>query len=125
MTNVPPLPRERVPYCAIVDRPPLQLPERRAHGGVDDRQRRALGHRTADAAHRAAAADGPAAAARSAELGLARVRRCGSASGGCYDVLQKFGITPTLADQRRRSASNYPRVAQAATDAGWEFMGHG
>ena len=36
----------------------------------------------------------------------------------------KFGITPTLAINGSVCRS-YPRVAQAAKDAGWEFMGHG
>ena len=73
MTTTPSL-RDRLPYSAIVDRPPLEAARRRADGRVDDRQRRGLGDRAGDAAHSAAAADGPAAAARPAELGLARVR---------------------------------------------------
>ena len=40
------------------------------------------------------------------------------------DVLQKFRITPTLAINGSVCRS-YPRVAKAALDAGWEFMGHG
>jgi allantoinase len=41
-----------------------------------------------------------------------------------YEVLQKFGIRPTLAINGSVCRS-YPRVAKAALDAGWEFMGHG
>jgi len=40
------------------------------------------------------------------------------------EVLQKFGIKPTLAINGSVCRS-YPRVAKAALDAGWEFMGHG
>ncbi len=40
------------------------------------------------------------------------------------DCMQKFGVTPTLAINGV-ACRNYPRVAQAAKDAGWEFMGHG
>ena len=116
-------PRERVPYSAIVDRPALDAAGRRPPRRVDDRQRRGLGHRAADAADRAAAADGPAAAARPAELGLARVRHAGRLLAAAR-VLQPFGITPTLAINGN-VCSSYPRVAEAALDAGWEFMGHG
>jgi allantoinase len=40
------------------------------------------------------------------------------------DVLKNFGITPTLAINGSVCRS-YPRIAGAALDAGWEFMGHG
>jgi peptidoglycan/xylan/chitin deacetylase (PgdA/CDA1 family) len=38
--------------------------------------------------------------------------------------MQQFGVTPTLAINGV-VCRNYPRIAQAARDAGWEFMGHG
>ena len=41
-----------------------------------------------------------------------------------FDCLQKFGVTPTLAINGV-VCRNYPRIAQAAKDARWEFMGHG
>jgi len=37
--------------------------------------------------------------------------------------LQRLGITPTLSINAR-VCEDYPRVAQQAKDAGWEFMGH-
>jgi peptidoglycan/xylan/chitin deacetylase (PgdA/CDA1 family) len=40
------------------------------------------------------------------------------------ECMQKFGVTPTLAINGV-VCRNYPRIAQAARDAGWEFMGHG
>jgi peptidoglycan/xylan/chitin deacetylase (PgdA/CDA1 family) len=40
------------------------------------------------------------------------------------EVLQHFKIIPTLAINGSVCTS-YPRVAQAALEAGWEFMGHG
>ena len=40
------------------------------------------------------------------------------------ECMQKFGVTPTLAINGV-VCRNYPRIAQAAKDAGWEFMGHG
>lgn len=39
-------------------------------------------------------------------------------------AFDKLDITPTLSINGRVCAS-YPRVAQAAHDSGWEFMGHG
>jgi allantoinase len=39
-------------------------------------------------------------------------------------ALDKLGIVPTLSINGRVCLS-YPRVAEAARDAGWEFMGHG
>jgi len=41
-----------------------------------------------------------------------------------FDCMQKFKVTPTLAINGI-VCKTYPRVAQAAKDAGWEFMGHG
>jgi allantoinase len=41
-----------------------------------------------------------------------------------FDALRSRGITPTLATNGIVCKS-YPRVAQAALDSGWEFMGHG
>jgi peptidoglycan/xylan/chitin deacetylase (PgdA/CDA1 family) len=41
-----------------------------------------------------------------------------------YDCLRDFNIVPTLA-LNGSVCSDYPRVATAALEAGWEFMGHG
>jgi peptidoglycan/xylan/chitin deacetylase (PgdA/CDA1 family) len=41
-----------------------------------------------------------------------------------YDCLRDFGIVPTLA-LNGSVCTAYPRVAGAALEAGWEFMGHG
>jgi peptidoglycan/xylan/chitin deacetylase (PgdA/CDA1 family) len=41
-----------------------------------------------------------------------------------FECMQKLGVTPTLA-LNGIVCRNYPRVAQAAKDAGWEFLGHG
>lgn len=40
-----------------------------------------------------------------------------------FDALAKYGITPTLSINAN-VCNVYPRVAQAAVDAGWEFLGH-
>jgi peptidoglycan/xylan/chitin deacetylase (PgdA/CDA1 family) len=41
-----------------------------------------------------------------------------------YDLFARLGIRPTLAINAR-VCEDYSRLAQAAHDAGWEFMGHG
>jgi peptidoglycan/xylan/chitin deacetylase (PgdA/CDA1 family) len=41
-----------------------------------------------------------------------------------YDCMKRFGIIPTLAINGS-VIDAYPRVAQAALEEGWEFMGHG
>jgi len=40
-----------------------------------------------------------------------------------FDLYKKLGIAPTLS-LNARVCEDYPRVAQQARDAGWEFMGH-
>jgi peptidoglycan/xylan/chitin deacetylase (PgdA/CDA1 family) len=40
-----------------------------------------------------------------------------------HDLYKKLGIQPTLSINAR-VCEDYPRVAQACLDAGWEFMGH-
>ena len=40
-----------------------------------------------------------------------------------FDLYKKHGIKPTLSINAR-VCEDYPRVAQEAKDAGWEFMGH-
>ncbi|OXR49929.1 MULTISPECIES: polysaccharide deacetylase family protein [unclassified Pusillimonas] len=40
------------------------------------------------------------------------------------EVLKRYNITPTLAINGSVCTA-YPRIAQAAHDMGWEFMGHG
>lgn len=41
-----------------------------------------------------------------------------------FEALDRRGIVPTLA-LNGRVCESYPRVASAALEAGWEFMGHG
>ena len=40
-----------------------------------------------------------------------------------FDLYKRLGIAPTLSINAR-VCEDYPRVAQQAKDAGWEFMGH-
>lgn len=41
-----------------------------------------------------------------------------------HECLQNYGITPTFA-LNGTVIKAYPRIAEAALEAGWEFMGHG
>ncbi len=121
--SVPMTPRERVPYSAIVDRPPLPLP-----GGarmavwtivnVEDWGIERPMPRTVlpPPMGQPLLPDLPNWAWHEygMRVGFWRLHAC----------MQAFGITPTFAINGQ-VCKTYPRVAQAALDANWEFMGHG
>ena len=121
--TAPRTPRERVPYSAIVDRPPLVLP-----GGarmvvwtivnVEDWGIERPMPRTV--------LSPPMGQPLLPDLPNWAWHEYGMRVGfwRLLDCLQKFGVTPTLAINGV-VCRNYPRIAQAAKDAGWEFMGHG
>ncbi|HST00859.1 MAG TPA: polysaccharide deacetylase family protein [Usitatibacter sp.] len=117
------LPRDRVPYSAIIDRPALKLP-----GGariaiwtivnVEDWGIERPMPRTV--------LPPPMGQALLPDLPNWAWHEYGMRVGfwrllGC---MRKFRITPTLAINGI-VCRTYPRVAQAAKDEGWEFMGHG
>jgi allantoinase len=116
-------PAQRVPYSAIVDRPPLTLP-----GGarmivwtivnVEDWGIERPMPRTV--------LSPPMGQPLRPDLPNWAWHEYGMRVGfwRLLDCLQKFGLTPTLAINGV-VCRNYPRIAQAAKDAGWEFMGHG
>jgi len=118
----PMIPRERVEYSAIVDRPPLKLPgdARLIFWTIVNYEVWDIGRPMArqvlpaptgvplmpDVVHWAWH-----------EYGM-RV--------GCwrfFELFKRLGIKPTLA-ANARICEDYPRVAQEAKDDGWEFMGH-
>ena len=118
----PMIPRERSDYSAIVDRPPLKLPgnARIVFWTIVNYEVWDIGKPMArqllpaptgvplmpDVVHWAFH-----------EYGM-RV--------GCwrfFELFKKLGIKPTLA-ANARICEDYPRVAEEARDAGWEFMGH-
>jgi peptidoglycan/xylan/chitin deacetylase (PgdA/CDA1 family) len=117
------LPRDRVPYSAIADRPPLKLP-----GGarmavwtivnVEDWGIERPMPRTA--------LPPPMGQPLLPDLPNWAWHEYGMRVGfwRMYDCMREFRITPTLAINGI-VCETYPRVAQAAKDAGWEFMGHG
>jgi peptidoglycan/xylan/chitin deacetylase (PgdA/CDA1 family) len=123
------LPRERVPYSAIVDRPPLRLP-----GGarlalwtivnVEDWSIERAMPRTVL----------PPPMSSSATAGQPLLPDLPNWAWHEYgmrvgfwrfvEVLAAHRVVPSLA-LNGIVCKNYPRVAGAARDAGWEFVGHG
>ena len=121
--TTPPIPRERVPYSAIVDRPPLKLP-----GGarmvvwtivnVEDWGIERPMPRTV--------LPPPMGQPLLPDLPNWAWHEYGMRVGfwRLYECMRRFDVTPTMA-VNGIVCRTYPRVAQAAKDAGWEFMGHG
>jgi allantoinase len=119
----PRTPRERVPYSAIVDRPALVLPgDARMvvwtivnveDWGIERPMPRTV---LSPPMGQPLLPDLPNWAWHEygMRVGFWRLLEC----------MQKVGVTPTLAINGV-VCRNYPRIAQAAHDAGWEFMGHG
>ena len=119
--------RDRIPYSAIVDRPPLRLP-----GGArvvvwtivnveEWSEQRAMPRTVLP----------PPASGNPGQPLLPDLPNWAWHEYGMrvgfwrfVDVLERFGIKATLAINGSVCKS-YPRVAKAALDAGWEFMGHG
>src|SRR6266853_1653211 len=121
--SAPRLPRERVPYSAIVDRPALVLPgDARMvvwtivnveDWGIERPMPRTV-------------LSPPMGQPLLPDLPNWAWHEYGMRVGfwRLFDCMQKFGVTPTLAINGV-VCRNYPRIAQAAKEAGWEFMGHG
>ena len=121
--STPRLPKDRVPFTAIVDRPPLKLP-----GGarmavwvivnVEDWGIERPMPRTV--------LSPPMGQPMLPDLPNWAWHEYGMRVGfwRIHEVLGKHGVIPTLAINGI-VCKNYPRVAQAGLDAGWEFMGHG
>ena len=121
-----PLP-SRVPYSAIVDRPPLKLPQGARLAvwtivNVEEWSIERAMPRTVLPPPMSINAGQPllpdlpnwAWHEYGMRVGIWRI----------FEALEKHGITPTLAINGSVCRS-YTRVAQAAHEAGWEFMGHG
>ena len=117
------LPRERVPYSAIVDRPALKLPEGRRMAvwtivNVEEWAIERPMPRTV--------LSPPFGQPLAPDLPNWAWHEYGMRVGfwRIADVLKHFGLKATVAINGSVIKS-YPRVAQAASEAGWEFMGHG
>ena len=115
-------PRERVPFSAIVDRPPLKLP-----GGARVIVWTIVNLEVWDIAKPMARQVLPA------PTGVALLPDVPNWSWHEYGMRVGFwrfeklyarlGIRPTVSINAR-VCLDYPRVAEACKDAGWEFMGH-
>ena len=117
------LPRDRVPYSAIVDRPKLRLPDggrlvvwtmvNVEEWGIERPMPRTV-------------LSPPMGQPLLPDLPNWAWHEYGMRVGfwRIHDCFQTRKITPTLATNGAVCTS-YPRVAQAARDAGWEFLGHG
>lgn len=116
-------PRERLDYSAIVDRPPLRLPDGARmvvwtivnveDWGIERPMPRTV-------------LPPPMGQPLLPDIPNWSWHEYGMRVGfwRLFDCMKKFGIVPTLAINGI-VCRTYPRVAQAAKDAGWEFMGHG
>ncbi len=116
-------PKDRIPYSAIVDRPPLRLPDGARmvvwvivnveHWAIERPMPRTV-------------LPPPMGEPLQPDLPNWAWHEYGMRVGfwRLADCLGEFGVTATLAINGAVCRS-YPRVAGAALEAGWEFMGHG
>jgi allantoinase len=114
---------DRVSYSAIIDRPPLRLPDNARvavwvivnieHWSADGPMPRVV---IPPPMHQPLLPDLPNWAWHEYGLRVGFWR--------ILEALRSRGITPTLA-LNGYVCRSYPRVAAAAHDAGWEFIGHG
>ena len=118
----PTLPRDRVEYSAIVDRPPLVLP-----GGARIVIWTIVNLEVWDISRAMArqVIPAPTGAVLLPDVPNWSWHEYGMRVGvfRFFDLFARLGIRPTLA-LNARVTEDYPRVAQQAKDAGWEFMGH-
>jgi peptidoglycan/xylan/chitin deacetylase (PgdA/CDA1 family) len=116
-------PKDRVPYSAIVDRPPLTLPDgaRMAvwtivnveEWGIENNMPRTV---LSPPMGQPLVPDLPNWAWHEYGMRVGYWR--------LLDCMKEFGITPTLAINGS-VCDSYPRIAEAALKENWEFMGHG
>ncbi|WP_341992137.1 polysaccharide deacetylase family protein [Azorhizobium sp. AG788] len=116
------LPRERAPYSAIVDRPPLKLPgkTRVVLWTIVNLEVWDIGRPMARQVIPA-----PTGQALLPDVPNWSWHEYGMRVGvwRFFKLYEKLGIRPTLSINAR-VCEDYERVAAQARDAGWEFMGH-
>jgi peptidoglycan/xylan/chitin deacetylase (PgdA/CDA1 family) len=117
------LPKDRIPYSAIVDRPPLRLPDgaRVAVWTIVNVEEWSI-----ERPMPRTVLSPPYGQPLLPDLPNWAWHEYGMRVGfwRFVEVLGKFGIQATLA-LNGSVCRSYPRVAEAALEAGWEFMGHG
>ena len=115
--------KDRVPYSAIVDRPPLTLPDgaRMVVWTIVNVEQWDIGGNMPRTV-----LSPPMGQPLLPDLPNWAWHEYGMRVGfwRLHECLAEFGITPTLAINGS-VCRFYPRVAEAGRDAGWEFMGHG
>lgn len=118
-----PLPSERLPYSAIVDRPPLVLPgdARVAVWTIVNVENWSI-----ERPMPRTVLPPPMGQPLQPDLPNWAWHEYGMRVGfwRLHECMEKFGITPTFA-VNGSVIDKYPRIARAAKDGGWEFMGHG
>src|SRR6476619_7811832 len=118
----PMIPSERAAYSAIVDRPPLKLPN-------DARivLWTIVNYEVWDISRPMARQVIPAPTGQVLlpDVPNWSLHEYGMRVGAWrfYELFHRLGIKPTLA-ANARICEDYPRVAEQAKDEGWEFMGH-
>ena len=121
------LPKDRVPYSAIVDRPPLKLPggARMAVWTIVNVEEWSI-ERAMPRTVLPPPQSGTAGQPLLPDLPNWAWHEYGMRVGfwRFLEVLEKYKIKATLAINGSVIKS-YPRIAKAGLDAGWEFMGHG
>src|SRR5947209_1295869 len=117
------LPRDRIPYSAIVDRPPLKLP---GNGRVAVWTIVNVEEWSIERPMPRTVLPPPYGQPILPDLPNWAWHEYGMRVGfwRFLEVLNSFKLKATLAINGSVCRS-YPRVARAARDAGWEFMGHG
>jgi allantoinase len=114
---------DRIPYSAIVDRPPLPLPDgaRMVVWTIVN-----VEHWTIARAMPRTVLSPPMGTPLLPDLPNWAWHEYGMRVGfwRLYDCMQKFGVVPTFAVNGSVIAK-YPRIARAARAAKWDFMGHG
>ncbi len=117
------LPEDRVPYSAIIDRPPLRLPDgaRMVVWTIVNVEEWRI-----ESAMPRTVLSPPMGQPLQPDLPNWAWHEYGMRVGfwRLLDCLEHFDVTATLAINGSVCRS-YPRVANAALEAGWEFMGHG
>ncbi|MDA1090592.1 MAG: polysaccharide deacetylase family protein [Proteobacteria bacterium] len=115
--------KDRLPYSAIIDRPKLQLP-----GGARMAVWTIVNVENWDCtkAQPRTVLPPPMGKPLVPDLANWSWHEYGMRVGfwRIYDCLTRLGVIPTMA-LNGIVCENYPRIADAAKEAGWEFMGHG
>ncbi len=123
MSTPPTSPRQRIPYSAIVDRPPLKLPDgaRMAVWTIVN-----VEHWDSTKAQPRTILPPPMGQPLLPDVPNWSWHEYGNRVGfwRLRDMFADYGVKPTLA-MNGIILESYPRIAEEALKGNWEFMGHG